>query len=205
MPLLLPLLHLLLFLLLLFYFLILTHVFSTTPRSSPGTREIFVRIKAPGINIPRSREGAGCEGTRVAGAGRGGDGDGRSREGPKGVRACLPRSRNNGSITAPLPPNSITSSPLETHPLSLFLPSRALFLRPVVSPSFFLVFSHSFSILFFVALLEPQNGAPSPVPSLSSPIPATPFFPIHDVVRRRRRGRDSRFRSRGGCLILSTH
>lgn len=49
------------------------------------------------------------------------------------MRACLPRSRNNGSITAPPPPDSITSSPLETHPLSLFLPSRALFLRPAVS------------------------------------------------------------------------
>lgn len=49
------------------------------------------------------------------------------------MRACLPRSRNNGSITAPLPPDSITSSPLKTHPLSLFLPFHAFFLRPVAA------------------------------------------------------------------------
>lgn len=40
-------------------------------RSSPGTREIFVRIKAPGINIPRSREEVGC--ARGQAVGKGGE------------------------------------------------------------------------------------------------------------------------------------
>lgn len=153
-----------------------SRVFSTTPWSSSGTREIFVRIKAPGINIPRSREGAGCEGTRVAGPGGGSDGDGRLSGGPKGVRACLPRSRNNGSITTPLPPDSITSSPLETHPLSLFLPSHALFLRPVVSLSFTLAFSHSFSVSFSVAPSEPRNGARVPFLLSRLRFPRPPSF-----------------------------
>lgn len=155
-------------------------VFSTTPRSSPGTREIFVRIKAPGINIPWSREGAGCEGTRVAGAGEGGGrGDGRSSGGPRGVRACLPRSRNNGSITAPLPPDSITSSPLKTHPLSLFLPFHALFLRPVVSLS--LSLSPSRSIILSlpprsVTPSEPRNGAQVPFLLSRLRFPRPPSF-----------------------------
>lgn len=146
-------------------------VFSTTPRSSPGTREIFVRIKAPGINIPWSREGAGCEGTRVAGAGGRGRGDGRSSGGPRGVRACLPRSRNNGSITAPLPPDSITSSPLKTHPLSLFLPFHALFLRPVVSLSLSLPRALSF-------FLYPRS--PSLLRNLGTALKSHSFSPVSD-------------------------
>lgn len=103
-------------------------------------------------------------------------GDGRSRGVPRGVRACLPRSRNNGSITTPSPPDSITSSPLETHPLSLFLPPRALFLRPAVS------LARSPPPFSRRLALPPRrsfgssDGAPSPVPSLPSPIPATPSF-----------------------------
>lgn len=110
-------------------------------------------------------------------------GDGRSRGVPRGVRACLPRSRNNGSITTPSPPDSITSSPLETHPISLFLPPRALFLRPaalsfslvllLALASFILSPSRSTSSSLFREL---RRGASSPVPSLPSPIPATPSF-----------------------------
>jgi len=91
------------------------------------------------------------------------------------VRACLPRSRNNGSITAPPPPDSITSSPLETHPISLFLPSRALFLRPAIFSRCLPRAPRPRSIPLSLALSEPRRCS-SPVPSLPSPIPATPSF-----------------------------
>lgn len=123
------------------------------------------------------------------------------RGGPRGMRACLPRSRNNGSITAP-PPRRL-------HHLLTSRNSPPFSLSPVprtLSSSCYHTLSLTFSLLisFSVAPSVPRRRS-SPVPSLPSPIPATPFFPIHDVVRRRRGGRDSRFRSRGGCLILSTH
>lgn len=92
------------------------------------------------------------------------------------MRACLPRSRNNGSITAPLPPDSVTSSPLETHPLSLFLPFHALFLRPVVSLPFSLAPSHSFSISLSVAPSEPRNGAQVPFLLSRLRFPRPPSF-----------------------------
>lgn len=123
--------------------------------------------------------------------------------GPRGcVRASLAR-----ETTGALPPLCLpTPSPPHLSKLTpfLFLPFHALFLRPVVS-----LFLHRI-LSFFLYLdlcrsFETSERRSSPVPSLPSPIPATPFFPIHDVVRRRRGGRDSRFRSRGGCLILSTH
>lgn len=108
-------------------------------RSSPGTREIFVRIKAPGINIPRSREGAD---------------EGRGRLDEKGdeSRGCV-RASFTRETTGALPPlclrlhhlltswNSAPSRPLVrsswvsfpslftslVHP-SLSLPPRRLFL-----------------------------------------------------------------------------
>jgi len=93
-------------------------------------------------------------------------------------------------------------------PFSLSPVSRTLSSSCYLSFSFFL--SLFLSLIFFLYLalrysFGTSERRSSPVPSLPSPIPATPFFPIHDVVRRRRGGRDSRFRSRGGCLILSTH
>lgn len=95
------------------------------------------------------------------------------------MRACLPRSRNNGSITAPLPPDSITSSPLKTHPLSLFLPFHALFLRPVVSLS--LSLSPSRSIILSlpprsVTPSEPRNGAQVPFLLSRLRFPRPPSF-----------------------------
>jgi len=102
------------------------------------------------------------------------------------VRACLPRSRNNGSITASLPPDSITSSPLKTHPLSLFLPFHALFLRPVVSLSlslflslffsFSFVHSHSLSISLSVTPSEPRNAAQVPFLLFRLRFPRPPSF-----------------------------
>lgn len=94
------------------------------------------------------------------------------------MRACLPRSRNNGSITAPLPPDSITSSPLKTHPLSLFLPFHALFLRPVVSLSLSLSLAlyHSFSTPLSVTPSEPRNGAQVPFLLSRLRFPRPPSF-----------------------------
>lgn len=114
-----------------FHFFILARVFSATPRSSPGTREIFVRIKAPGINIPRSREGVGYEGTRVAG----GVGARSSGRGPGGcVRASLAR-----ETTGALPPLRLpTPSPPHLSKLTPFLS----FSRP----------AHSFFVLLSLAL-----------------------------------------------------
>jgi len=96
------------------------------------------------------------------------------------MRACLPRSRNNGSITAPLPPNSITSSPHKTHPLSLFLPFHALFLRPVISlslsSSLSFSLSYSFSISLSVTPSEPRNGAQVPFLLSRLRFPRPPSF-----------------------------
>lgn len=98
--------------------------------------------------------------------------------GPKGVRACLPRSRNNGSITAPLPPDSVTSSPLETlsPPFSLSPVPRTL------SSSCCLPLFLPCALSFFLRLaLRRSYGTSerrsSPVPSLPSlRFPRPPSF-----------------------------
>lgn len=174
---LLVLLHFLLFLLLLPFPYPRPCVFSNTPRSSPGTREIFVRIKAPGINIPRSREGTGCEGTRVAGAGGGGDGDGRSSGGPRGcVRASLAR-----ETTGALPPLCLpTPSPPHLSKLTPFLSfsrfTHSFFVLLSLSLSFSLTLSHSFSISLSVAPSEPRNGAQVPFLLSRLRFPRPPSF-----------------------------
>lgn len=124
---------------------------------------------------------------------------------PRGcVRASLTR-----ETTGALPPLFLpTPSPPHLSKLTPFLSfSRSMHsFFVLLSLSFFL--SRTFSFFLYLALRHSfgtSERRSSPAPSLPSPIPATPFFPIHDVVRRRRGGRDSRFRSRGGCLILSTH
>lgn len=180
-----------------FCFFIFARAFSATLRSSPGTREIFVRIKAPGINIPWSREGvargASCRGSVVGRAGE--------AQGGACVPPSLAKQREHYRPFASQLHHLLTSR--NSPPFSLSPVPRTLSSSCCLSCCLCRT-SRPCSILLFLALSEPRRRS-SPVPSLSSPIPATPFFPIHDVVRRRRGGRDSRFRSRGGCLILSTH
>lgn len=142
-------------------------VFSTTPRSSPGTREIFVRIKALGINIPRSREGAGLQ---VAGAGGAGDGDGRSSGGVQGgyVRASLAR-----ETTGALPPLCLpTPSPPHLSKLTPFLSfSRS---------------THSFFVLLFLSLspsyslILSLSRSPSLVQNLGTALKSRSFSPVSD-------------------------
>ena len=136
------------------FVLLLLHLpsFLNLPRSSPGTGEIFVRIKAPGINIPRSREG-----------GDGGRGAGWTKRGMRvrGVRACLPYSRNNGSITIPLPPTPSPPHLLKLSPLS----GRLLLalLEPLFLPFFPSLFPTPLSPVFpSSSTLLPRHGS-SPV------------------------------------------
>lgn len=109
-----------------------------------------------------------------------------------GVRACLPHSRNNGSITAPPASDSITSSPLETQPPLLL--SRSLFLSlfsfpfcPLSfrSPSPVSLVSYGFrssSLSLFRRRFSLPAAAPASTTRLEScflrpsPIPATPSF-----------------------------
>lgn len=128
-----------------FRFFIFARVFSATLRSSPGTREIFVRIKAPGINIPWSREGV-ARGRKLQGVG-----GGSSRRGPGGcVRASLAR-----ETTGALPPLCLpTPSPPHLSKLTPFLS----FSRP--AHSFFVLLSlvlslSCFPFAFYSALPRP--------------------------------------------------
>lgn len=103
---------------------------------------------------------------------------GRAGEGgPRGcVRASLAR-----ETTGALPPLCLpTPSPPHlsklSHPLSLFLPFHALFLRPVVSLSFSPAPSHSFSVSLSVAPTEPRNGAQVPFLLSRLRFPRPPSF-----------------------------
>lgn len=159
-----------------FRFFIFTRVFSATPRSSPGTREIFVRIKAPGINIPRSREGVGCERTRVTG----GSVVGRAGGGPGGcVRASLARETTGAlpllRLPAPSPPHLSKLTPF----LSFSRPAHSFFV--LLS----LVLSSSCSSSFLYPVLPRPFGTSTALESRSFSSVSDSRDPLLSYTRRR--------------------
>lgn len=87
------------------------------------------------------------------------------------MRASLAR-ETTGALPLLRLADSITSSPLETHPLSLFLPSRALFLRPAITLSH----SHSLSSFRSPSLLRYLDDARVPFLLSRLRFPRPPSF-----------------------------